>query len=333
MWLALLAPARNSFVSGLLIAIVVGIVSWYLGGLVPRLGSVTIAIMLGILVGNVLLAEDAGAEGLEFAEKKLLPIAIALLGVELQFLTLVALGFSALVVIVISIGTSIFISMWLGRLLGFSRTASVLMGAGNGICGASAIAATSIAIDADEAETGISIGVVNLLGTIGIFLVPSLIRVFSLSDVQGGLLVGGSLQAFGQAVAAGFSVNDAVGNIATVVKMGRVLMLGPVVILVGVWMQSKRDLKQTSLAHFHIPRFILGFLAMSVVASLHLFPERIIVAIANVGDALLIVAMAAIGMRIRFRSLLNSGMRSLLLGVCVSLIQITTLMMIVLLLA
>lgn len=318
---------------GLLMVFAVGSLSWWLAQFAPRIGSVTIAIILGVLVGNIIFNNEAGATGGLFAEKQLLPIAITLLGVELQLMTLVALGPVAAVIIGISIATSIFVSVRIGKILGYSPSFSILMGAGNGICGSSAVAATSIAIDAEEADTGISISVVNLLGTLGIFLIPFVIRILSLSDLQGGLLVGGTLQAFGQVVAAGFSVNDEVGNIATVVKMGRVLMLGPVVVLIGTWMQSKINLAkgEKSKARVKIPRFILGFFVMSIIASLNILPANILLIITTLGKYLLVVAMAGIGMRIHLKTLFRSGFGALLFGGLISLIQIIITLIVILL--
>ncbi|MEO0563330.1 MAG: putative sulfate exporter family transporter, partial [Chloroflexota bacterium] len=172
---------QQGWLPGTILAIVIGTVSWFTADLLPQLGipnigGVTIAILLGIIVGNVLtkpLTETLGP-GIKYGEKQLLPIAIALLGVELQLATLQSIGLVAIVIIIASILTSFTVSILLGTRLGFSRRMSLLMGAGNGICGSSAVAATASAINADEHETGISIGVVNLLGTIGIFLMPGL---------------------------------------------------------------------------------------------------------------------------------------------------------------
>lgn len=308
---------------GIVVVVLVGILSWWLAQFAPRIGSVTIAIVLGVFVGNVLFPNEIGEKGGKVAEKRLLPLAIVLLGVELQLVTLLALGPVAAVVILISISTSIFFSIQLGKLFGFSQEFSVLMGAGNGICGSSAVAATSIAIEAEEADTGISISVVNLLGTLGIFLIPTVIQWLSLSDMQGGLLVGGTLQAFGQVVAAGFSVNDDVGNIATVVKMGRILMLGPVVVLLGTWMHAQAAGHEKSRASVHVPRFIFGFFALSAVASIGILPPDVITWLKEAGKFLLIVAMAGIGMRIQLRNLFGSGVRALLFGAAVATIQTT----------
>ncbi|MEL6405090.1 MAG: putative sulfate exporter family transporter [Chloroflexota bacterium] len=330
----------TTHIQGILIVTIVGVLSWLLGDYFPRLGGVTIAIILGVLVGNLLAVmpqwETATAVGAKIGEKRLLPIAIVLLGVELQLLALVDLGLLALAVISVSIATSLFISVQIGSMLGYSEKFSLLMGAGNGICGSSAVAATSMSIDADEADTGISISVVNLLGTIGIFLMPAIIRLFSLDDVQGGMLIGGTLQAFGQVVAAGFSVNDDVGNVATVVKMGRILMLGPMVILIGTWLQSKlkhkRDGDSATQSNVQIPRFIIGFFVISILASLNVFPPDVLAWLKTAGKFLLVVAMAGIGMRIQLQTLFKSGAGALLFGALISTLQIIMTLIVILLL-
>ncbi len=329
----MLLESRKTVLPGIVLVLLVGTLSWWLSEIIPRIGSVTIAILLGVLLGNLFFNNEAGRAGAVFAEKKILPFAIGLLGVELQLLTLVELGPVAAIIIVIAIGSSVLLAVKLGELFGFSRSFSMLIGAGNGICGSSAVAATSIAIEADEADTGISISVVNLLGTIGIFLIPALIQLLSLSDLQGGLLTGGTLQAFGQVVAAGFSVNDDVGNIATVVKMGRVLMLGPMVILFGTWAQSQFVSEEKSKAKVQIPRFIFGFFAMSLIASLNFLPVEVLDMIKLSGKYLLVIAMAGIGMRIQLKTLFRSGLNALLFGGLVSLIQIILVLIAILLIA
>ncbi|MGJ3239045.1 MAG: YeiH family protein [Anaerolineae bacterium] len=324
---------RVTLFLGIVIVSLIGLVSWWLEPLAPRLGGVTIAIVLGVVIGNLFFNNNTGAAGAIFAEKQLLPLAIVLLGVELQLATLVELGPVAALIIVLSIMTAIIVSVQIGQWLGFSRSFSVLMGAGNGICGSSAVAATSIAIEAEEADTGISISVVNLLGTVGIFLLPAVIRLLSLDNLQGGLLIGGTLQAFGHVVAAGFSVGDDVGNIATVVKMGRVLMLGPVVILLGAWMQSHRPVDEKSKARVRIPRFIFGFFLMSLLASSNLLPPEWINVFKTAGKILLVIAMAGIGMRIQLRTLFRSGLSAVLFGGLVTVVQITITLIAIILIA
>ena len=262
------------FWGGLALFIALGVLSWWLGTYLPRIGAVTLAILLGVVAGNALPLPEVCRVGGRFGEKRVLPIAIVLLGVELYLPLLLSLGLAAIVIISASIATALLFSLQLGRWMGFSREFSLLIGAGNGICGSSAVAATSIAIDADEADIGLSISVVNLLGTIGIFTMPLLLRVFQLDVFQGGLMIGGTLQAFGQVVAAGFSVGPEVGNVATVVKMGRVLMLGPVVVLIqSLFARAQPADNNTPVRAVRVPLFIVGFFVMSLIASLGILPE------------------------------------------------------------
>ncbi len=317
---------------GFLLVFVVGCLGWWLAQYIPSLGNVTLAILIGVLVGNALSSWKSIEVGAKFAEKEILPISIGLLGVELLLGSLLSLGPLAIAVIAVSITTAMLVSMRVGKWLGFSQSFSLMMGAGNAICGSSAVASTSLALKANESDTGIAIGVVNLLGTIGIFALPSLIGFLAMSHLEGGLLIGGTLQAFGQALAAGFSVSPESGQVATVVKMGRVLMLGPVVILLSLWMQSNA-MPPLEDVQVRTPRFIFGFFAMSIIASLHVLPQEVITSIAMLGKFLLVVAMAGIGMRIQFRTLFRSGLKALLFGLIVSAIQVTVTVIVVLLLA
>jgi uncharacterized integral membrane protein (TIGR00698 family) len=308
--------------AGLVVVLVVGGASWLLAGVIPRLGSVTIAILLGMLVGNLLPNMARYAPGVTVAEKRLLPAAIALLGVELQLMLLIGLGPLTLGVILASVAVALLTSVYVGRWMGYSLSFSLLMGAGNGICGSSAVAATSAAIKAEGKDIGISISVVNLLGTLGIFLMPPLVALLGFNEAQGGMLIGGSLQAVGQVVAAGFTVTDTVGSVATAVKMGRVLMLGPVVILLGTLMSRRQNSSGQKAAPIRVPLFILGFFALSVLTSLGWLPETVVVVVKTAGKMLLVVAMAGIGMRIQLQTLYRSGPMALLFGAIVSTVQV-----------
>ena len=313
-WLRRAAP-------GLVVVVLLGLAAFWLSqNALPQLGEVTIAILLGVLAGNLLPDMQLYTPGVLAAEKRLLPVAIALLGVELQLATLVQLGPVAALIIAATITTSIVVSLQLARLFGYSRNFALLMGAGNGVCGSSAVAATGIAIGAREEETGISISIVNLLGTIGIFVVPALASLLALPQTESGIMVGSTLQAVGQVVAAGFSVGDGAGSVAIVVKMGRVLMLGPVVILIAAYI--RRGISTEVKAPIQVPRFIIGFFILSVLASLSILPADWIAPIRLAGKLLLIVAMAGIGMRIQIRTLFRSGPAALLYGALIWLAQI-----------
>ena len=312
---------------GLLIVGLVALLSHYLANtIVPNLGAVTLAILLGMLVRNWLVQAPRFTAGYHFAEKKLLPAAIVLLGTELQLQILISLGTSTAVLILLIVLSTMLSSILVGRLMGFSQPFSLLMGAGNAICGSSAIAAISPLVESKEEEVGLSISTVNLLGTVGIFFLPILVQFFRLDAVSGGAVIGGSLQAIGQVVAAGYSVNEATGHIALLVKMGRVLMLGPLAVMI-TW--RKTAVMSSGKRAVQIPPFIIGFLLVSVLSSWHIVPEPLVEWLKLSGKWLLLLAMAGTGLKLRLETMLKQGPKTFLFGCAVATLQLVVALLIV----
>ena len=312
---------------GLLIVILVAVLSQFLANsVIPNIGAVTLAIVIGILVSNLLIQGPAFAEGYHFAEKKLLPVAIVLLGTELQLQVLIGLGLPTAVLILLIVTFTMLSSTVIGKLMGFSQPFSLLMGAGNAICGSSAIAAVSPLVEGKEEEVGLSISTVNLLGTLGIFLLPLLVHVFQLNDYRGGAVIGGSLQAIGQVVAAGYSINDATGNIALLVKMGRVLMLGPLAVIIS---SRKTAISSEGKSAIKIPPFIVGFLIVGLLASWPVTPRPLVEVLRMSGKWLLLLAMAGIGLKLRLKTMLMQGPRALLFGSVLAILQLAAAFLIV----
>lgn len=312
---------------GLLIVGLVALISQLLAKKAfPTIGAVTLAILIGMLISNVLVKGSAYRDGYQFAEKKLLPVAIVLLGTELQLRVLIELGVETAVLIILLVLSTMLSSLFVGRLMGFSQPFSLLMGAGNAICGSSAIAAISPLVESKEEEVGLSIGTVNLLGTIGIFFLPILVQLLRLDAISGGAVIGGSLQAIGQVVAAGYSVNEATGNIALLVKMGRVLMLGPVAMVV---MWRRTAVSPSGKSTIQIPRFIIGFLLVSILASWQVVPVPLVEGLKQTGKWLLLLAMAGIGLKIRLETIVQQGPKTLLFGCAVATVQLTIALLIV----
>ncbi len=303
-----------NYLPGLILTITIGILAKQLSQLIDNVGSVTLAIILGLIVGNLVKPGKIFSEGIRLSEKKILSLAIMLMGLQLNLQILSTLGFQTIIYILILISLSIMIGLFLGQTLGLSRPFSLLIGVGNGICGSSAIAAAAPLLDASEEETGLSISVVNLLGTIGIFLAPLIVQVLlNFNSANSGVFIGGTLQAVGQVTAAGFSLNEEVGNIATVVKMGRILMLGPVLLILGLF-NGKNGNSQGISSGFPIPNFIIGFFIFSLIASLNILPADWLSFLKSLSKEALIIAMAGIGLKIRFASLLRQGPKALLVG-------------------
>jgi uncharacterized integral membrane protein (TIGR00698 family) len=185
-----------------------------------------------------------------------------------------------------------------------------MIGIGNGVCGSSAIAATSGVVKVKNDDIGISIALVNLMGTIGIFLAPFLAHFLGFTDIQGGIFSGNTLQAVGQAVAAGFSISDEAGHYATVVKMGRVLLLVPLVLIL-IYIAKKEshnsDEDIGKKVKVKVPTFILWFVFFSIVASLGLLPKELETFIATFSHYITLIAMSAIGLMIHFGTIVKSA--------------------------
>ena len=304
----------KTYTKGLLASIAVAIVAYTIT-LFISFSTATIAIILGMIVGNIFFKtfhseESEFKSGVKFAEKDLLMFAIALMGINLNFTMLANLGFQTIGIIVAGMVFTIFMGVFLGKLFKLNPKLSLMIGIGNGVCGSSAIAATSGVAKVSNNDIGISIALVNLMGTVGIFLAPFLAHSLGFSDMQAGVFTGNTLQAVGQAVAAGFSISDEAGHYATVVKMGRVLLLVPLVLIL-IYIAKKEAKSSTEevseKTKVGVPSFIIWFVGFSVVASLGLLPKELESAIGIVSHYITLIAMSAIGLMIHFGTIMKTA--------------------------
>jgi uncharacterized integral membrane protein (TIGR00698 family) len=288
-------------------------------------GAVSLAIILGIIIGNMAHPGARFSSGISFSEKHILSFAVALMGVSLDFTVIQELGLNSILIIVLALIVTLYSSLLLAKAFKFDRKFALLLGIGNGVCGSSAIAATEQIIGAKKEEAGLSIAIVNFLGTIGIFLLPLIATaLFQLTEVNSGLLIGNTLQAVGQVVAAGFSVGESAGHTATIVKMVRILMLTPLILFLLFAFSSgaKSPTAGGATKKPGVPLFIVGFVLLSLVPTFDLLSEEYIKVISKASHYALMVAMAGIGLRITFSSILKDGKTALLIGSAVFLIQI-----------
>ncbi len=314
---------------GIALASALGVLGVYLSraGLVPFAGAISIAIVLGIIVGNVAPVSKISSDGIEWCETVLLSWAVSLLGLNLNLGVLAGMrggGGAAVIAVLTVVAATLGIALVAGRSVGLPKSLSLLLGVGSAICGSSAIAAVAPLVTRDRNEIGLSISVVNLLGLIGIFLLPALAVLQGLGEPAAGLLIGGSLQAVGHVVAAGFSVSDGVGELATVVKMFRILLLGPIVIVVGLVMRSRGGASWRL-----VPGYIVAFIVLAVVGNLGILPDGSAGAVKVVSKLLLAIAMAAVGLRIQAAGLVRQGGRVLATGAMIFLVQILLLSLLV----
>ncbi len=313
-------------IPGLLLCIIIGIAAILLSKIIPLLGGTTLALFFGMLIGNIIGFNNKFSAGISFIDKKLLPLTIVLFGVEIQSHLLLTAGFRLLVFVISIIIITILSSILIGRLFRMSLKSSILLGCGNAICGSSAIASITKIIKGSAEDTGLSIAAVNLMGTFGLLLYPFIAGVFQLDDFFTANLIGGNLQAVGQVVAAGYLINDEVGQIAVLIKMTRIMMLGPVIIIISLVFRDKQAGRSEKNDHFFnkcpVPLFIIGFFILSLLSNTSVISSQHQQMISQISGVLLTISMAAIGMNINYRFFRKCGKKIIYTESLIMIIQL-----------
>ncbi len=271
-------PRPHALWPGLAVLAVVGLGARGLHRLLPAavgrlVSEILVGIVLGLLLANLLRVPTALGPGLQVGLRRLLPVAIVLLGARLSFSEVLALGFPALGLIAVVIATALATAHAVGRLLGLPRRVSTLLGVGASICGNTAIAATAPAIAAEKQEVALAIAVNTLLGTALMLALPLVGRSLGLPDGAFGFWAGSTVPDTAQVVATGFSFSDAAGDVATVVKLTRNASMVGVVLLVGfayaragAGAPDEGGIRSRLATSF--PTFLLGFFALAALNSL-----------------------------------------------------------------
>lgn len=272
---------------------------------------ILVAIIVGMVVGNLRPLSDRWTPGLTFASKKVLRFGVALLGFSISLSDLADLGVVALATIVAIVAGGTALTFALTRWSSLSREHVLMIGAGCTICGAAAISAVESVLPKRKAEEFASaIAVIVVLGTAMIAVGPLVALSFGLSPEQAGLFIGGSTHEVGQVVAAGMI--SGVVEMAVAVKLGRVLLLAPVVALMGMGSDRKSDLNTL------FPLFIRGFLLAVLIRSVVPLPPVFLDVVGELKTWLFAAAMFALGTSVTVGALLKSGLRPFLVGLSVT---------------
>lgn len=279
--------------------------------LLPMASPLLLAIVLGVLVANLRPLGPRFAPGLAVASRPLLRIGVALLGLQLVFGDILGLGPGVIALIVGVVVLGVAGTLWIGARLGLSPAQRLLIACGTSICGAAAVAAVDGVIDADDEDVATAIGTVVVFGTMLLGLIPLAVALLNLSPEQGGVWAGASIHEVAQTVAAGGLIGSGALAVAVVVKLGRVLMLAPVMTVISL--RRRREAvpgKRPPL----VPLFVVGFLACVALRSAGLVGEPVLAVAGQVQVALLSAAMFALGTGVRLSALRAVGPRPFVLG-------------------
>jgi uncharacterized integral membrane protein (TIGR00698 family) len=289
----------------------------------PYIEALVIAILVGVAIRTILKPDPELIPGIAFSAKFVLECAIVMLGALVSVATVFSLGLELILGIALIVSMTIGASYMICRLLGLTQRLSILIACGNSICGNSAIAAIAPVIGADSDEIASSISFTAVLGVLVVLGLPLLVPILHLSLTQYGVLAGLTVYAVPQVVAATLPVGALSNQVGTLIKLVRVLMLGPVVFCFSIFSSALRsgEKRPNCVPQLRnmVPWFIAGFLFLMLIRSLGLIPQAALPTVSYTATFMTTIAMAGLGLGVDLRTVVRTGLR-VTLAVTVSLL-------------
>lgn len=319
-------------IPGIAASVAIALVAVFIEGLMPVhiIGAAVIAMFIGMIINHFLKDTKILASGIKFTSKKILKFAIILLGLSLNIKTVLSVGKMSLAVMVFTLLTCFGGGYFIGKALGLNWKLSNLISAGTGICGGSAIAAIAPTIDAEDNDIAYAMSATFLFDMAMIVLFPIMGNALGMTDQAFGIWAGTAVNDTSSVVATGYAFSEGAGDYATMVKLTRTLAIIPTVITFAL-IQLNIKRKEMKLANGDakaikmnfsfkkvFPWFILGFLAMVVVASVFNIPSSVVSNTKSISKFLMVCALAAIGLNTSFASLKKAGIRPMVHGFIIS---------------
>lgn len=273
-----------------------------------------LAIVIGIAFHNLIGAPARARPGITFSLRRILRLAIILLGLQLTASQVVEVGAKGVAVIIATLLATFVFTTRLGRLLRVERKLAELIAAGTSICGASAVIATNTVTNAPDEDVAYAVACVTVFGSIAMMAYPLAPAALQLSPHAYGLWAGASIHEIAQVVAAAYQDGAQAGDFATIAKLSRVMMLAPVVISLGVMSRNRHGAGHGRARKAPMPWFVLGFIALVGLNSVVTVPHGLKAFIVGITTFLLSMALAAMGLETDVRKLRAKGLRPLLLG-------------------
>ncbi|MDP9108402.1 MAG: YeiH family protein [Pseudomonadota bacterium] len=318
---------------GVLLAGVLATASMQLANL-PQLkstgiGALTLAIVLGIVVGNTCYARIAGAsqKGVAFSRQGLLRLGIILYGLRLTFQDIAHVGLTGVVIDALMLASTFCLAWLLGvKLFKLDQKVAMLIGAGSAICGAAAIMAAEPIIKGRAEQVSVAVSTVVVFGTLAIFLYPALYHLnahlhwFNVSVTAYGIFAGSTIHEVAQVVAAGNAISDDAAATAVIAKMVRVMMLAPFLVILSAYLSrstaanKKATNKTATSGNIVIPWFAVLFVAVAGLNSLAILPKQWVASAVELDTILLAMAMAALGLTTHLSAIRKAGVKPLLLA-------------------
>ena len=320
---------RIGTLSGIFFVAIFAAGATYIAGLGPvkalGLSPLVIGIVMGIFYANTLHNQTPKEwqSGITFSGKKILRFAIVIYGFRITFQQIADVGMDGFLVSLIMLTTTLILGSWAGtKLFGMEKDTSILTASGAAVCGAAAVLATEPVLKAEEYKTAVAVSMVVLFGTISMFLYPVLYTTIiehatgflHMTAREFGIYVGGTIHEVAQVVAVPASVPGSpkeMADAAVIVKMTRVIMIAPMLIVLGLylaWEAKKAGGESGGKTKLVIPWFAVYFIMVAAFNSFHLIPQNIVDVINEIDTFLLTMAMTALGMGTIFAKFKGLGL-------------------------
>lgn len=321
---------KKKDISGILFSALIAACAYFLGKKFPVIGGPVFGILFGIILNNFNRPESLEA-GIKFTSKKVLQLAVVLLGFGLNLGEIIVVGKSSLLIILSTISTALIISFVAAKVLKIDSDVATLFGVGSSICGGSAIAATAPVIKAKDEDIATSISVIFLFNIIAALIFPTLGVKLGMTHTGFGMWAGTAINDTSSVVAASGTWStmfndDTALNYATIVKLTRTLAIIPITLVLGIIKSKENTEKVSPLKAF--PTFILFFLLASIVTTVLPLPESFLSAMKFFSKFFIIMAMSAIGLNTDIKNLISRGGKAIIEGalcwigiICVSLLM------------
>lgn len=266
------------------------------------------------------LSQEAKTKpGIEFCARSVLRLGVGLLGARITASQIAGLGWTTALIVILAVATTLLCGAWLGKRLGLTRPQGVLSGGSVAICGASAALAISAVLPRDKESDRFTLMVVvtvTVLSTVAMVIYPLIAKLLHLPPELAGLFIGGTIHDVAQVVGAGYTIDQATGDYATIVKLFRVSMLAVVVVAVSTLFKRQREAsaelgmgKKQAL----VPWFLWVFVALVIVNSVGWMPLPVQHQLSDLSRSCLVLAIAALGMKTSFAQLASAGWRPFML--------------------
>ncbi len=275
------------------------------------LSPMILATFLGMALNNLAGTPAWAKQGVTFSLRRVLRLGIILLGFQLVLTQVLQVGLAGLGVIITTLVATFAFTKWFGRLIGVDRKLAELIAAGTAICGASAVIATNTVTEGSDEDVAYAVACVTIFGSLAMFLYPMLPVLLRLDSTAFGLWSGASIHEIAQVVAAAFQDGEHAGQIATIAKLTRVMMLAPLVLTLGIVAvrRASRSAGPEKRKAPPMPWFVLGFIALMLANSVVAIPAAPKAWIVTGTTFLLSMALAAMGLETSFGKLKAEGLK------------------------